>query len=55
LTPAGRALHDELVRARETVVCRTGLDGPDMAALRLALQALTENLAVVDEDIFEPM
>jgi DNA-binding MarR family transcriptional regulator len=55
LTPAGHALHDELVRARETVVCRTGLDAPDMSALRLALQALTENLAMIDDGVLEPM
>jgi hypothetical protein len=48
-------LHDELVRARDTVVCRTGLDAPDMSALRLALHNLTENLEVADEPVLLPM
>jgi DNA-binding MarR family transcriptional regulator len=55
LTPAGRALHDDLVRARETVVCRTGLNAPDMSALRRALQTLAENLTMVDDGVLQPM
>ena len=55
LTQAGRELQDELVRARDTVVCRTGLDAPDMSALRLALHNLTENLEVADEPVLLPM
>lgn len=52
LTEAGRALHDDLVRARERVVCHTGLSANDMALLREALQKLTESLSA-DEMAFE--
>ena len=54
LTPAGRALHDDLLRARERVVCRTGLDRADMAALRDALHTLTETLSAAEEAVLEP-
>jgi MarR family transcriptional regulator, organic hydroperoxide resistance regulator len=54
LTPAGRALHDDLLRARETVVCRTGLDDGNLAVLRDALHALTDSLSLVDEPVLEP-
>ena len=54
LTPAGRALHDDLVRARESVVCSTGLTQADLANLRVALQNLTDNLSSVDDNVLEP-
>lgn len=44
LTTAGRALQHELVRTRQAVVCRTAMAADDMAALRLALQTLTDSL-----------
>ena len=53
LTPAGRALHDDLVRAREGVVCSTGLAAAELASLRVALQNLTENLAALDDKVLE--
>ena len=49
LTPAGRALHDDLLKAREGVVCDIGLSAAELANLRSALHHLTANLAVSDE------
>jgi DNA-binding MarR family transcriptional regulator len=53
LTQAGRDLHDNLVRAREGVVCSTGLAPKDIANLRTALQNLTDNLAGVEDKLLE--
>jgi DNA-binding MarR family transcriptional regulator len=54
LTPAGLALHDELLRAQQTVACRTSLDRDERAALRVALQELTETLSSPEEAVLEP-
>jgi DNA-binding MarR family transcriptional regulator len=49
LTPAGRALHDDLLEARKGVVCDIGLSDADLTSLRTALHHLTANLASSDE------
>jgi DNA-binding MarR family transcriptional regulator len=49
LTPAGRALHDDLVKARKGVVCDTGLSEAEIASLRNALHQLTDNLGTAEE------
>ena len=54
LTPAGHALHDDLVKTRHNVRCRTGLTEEDMASLRGALTALTETLSLAEEGCLEP-
>jgi DNA-binding MarR family transcriptional regulator len=54
LTAAGRALHDDLLRTRETVVCRTGLSDHALADLRSSLQALTESLSLAEDVVLEP-
>ncbi len=54
LTQAGRALHDDLLRTREQVICRTALSGGELSTLRGALQALTESLSMADDTLLEP-
>jgi MarR family transcriptional regulator, organic hydroperoxide resistance regulator len=54
LTPAGMALHDELLRAQQAVVCRTSLRPDEMAKLRSALQELTETLSAPEDAVLEP-
>ena len=55
LTPAGQALHDDLVRTRQTVVCRTQMTLAEIAHLRDVLQALTESLSAVEDALLEPI
>jgi DNA-binding MarR family transcriptional regulator len=55
LTPAGLALHDDLLNTRERVVCQTGLDEQAIAKLRNALQELTDHLTVSEEAALVPM
>ena len=54
LTPAGQALHDDLVKTRLSVRCRTGLTDDELASMRDALHALTETLALAEEPCLEP-
>lgn len=53
LTPAGQALHDDLLRTRRTVVCRMGLTSEGVSDLRDALHELTETLAMAGEGALE--
>ena len=54
LTAAGLALHDDLARAQNVVVCRTGLSPTEVVALRTALQQLTETLSAPEDAELEP-
>ncbi len=54
LTHAGRALHDELLRAQQAVICRTSLAPHEMAVLRSALHGLTETLSAPEDAVLEP-
>jgi DNA-binding MarR family transcriptional regulator len=49
LTPAGRALHDDLVQARKGVRCDIALNDAELASLRTALHQLTANLLATEE------
>ena len=48
LTAKALALQDGLLKAQAQVICRTGLEEADMAALREALHALTASLVTRD-------
>ena len=45
LTEAGRLLEDQVARAQQAVVCRTGLDDRDLADLRQELKDLADRVA----------
>ena len=53
LTVAGLALRDDLLAAQQGVVCRTGLDEAQAAALHQALHALTDTLTTMPDALVE--
>ncbi len=55
LTEAGLALRDRMLEAQAQVICRTGLDDNQLAALRSALQGLTDTLCLAPEEVAEPV
>ena len=53
LTEKGAALQDGLLKAQAQVICRTGLEEPDLIALRAALNALTASLGTMSTEDME--
>ena len=54
LTEAGLALRDRMIEAQAQVICRTGLDEDQVAALRSALRGLTDTLCLAPDEVSEP-
>ncbi len=54
LTAQALGMRDDLLRAQELVVCRTGLDPEQIAHLREGLRNLAGALCAVPEEVNEP-